>query len=324
MAPWRAGVRLVSDPSVSIVVACHNAAEFIEEALKSVQDQSLRDVECIVIDDASTDESVSIVKAVAAADSRFKLIAFRTNQGVAAARNAGIANATGRWIALLDADDLFRPERLERLTEIGDSRAADVVVDEQVVTRFPGVSSGQCAFGFRQREFRFTQEDFFAGSRLFRRALPTGYMKPIIRREFLQRTGILYDPSVASGEDFLFYAQLFAAGARCIATSFAGYIYRRRRVSLSRSDEHLHVHAQLGERLLGEFAAQLSPTSRSALVARARDFEDVARAMPALRALREKDWKGVAASFVRRPAIARTCLRLFRMRLSRSLSAHRT
>lgn len=306
-----------------MILPCHNAAEFLADALQSVRDQTLGDFECLIVDDASTDNSRSIAQQFVEQDPHFRLIVLKQNRGASAARNAGIAEAKGRWIALLDADDLFVPDRLEVLRRIGDGERADLVFDDQVITTFPARTSARRAFGFRTPTFAFTQEDFFTGSRLFRRAFPAGYMKPLIRRDFLSRSGAAYDPAVPSGEDFLFYAQLFAQRPRCIGTSFAGYVYRRRRGSLSWSEEHLHFHAKLGEQVLSELGSQLSPRSRAALEARARDFEAVANVSPAMMALRQRDWLRLAASLVRRPSVVATGMRMLRARAVRALPAVR-
>ncbi|HEX5258794.1 MAG TPA: glycosyltransferase family 2 protein [Sphingomicrobium sp.] len=310
----------MSSPAVSVIIPCHNAAEFVGDALQSVRDQTLDDFECIVVDDSSTDGSAAIVERFAKADPRFRLILLSEGHGASAARNAGIAEASGRWLAPLDADDLFLQDRLELLTGIGDEHRADLVVDDQIITAFPNTISTHHAFGFTQPTFPFSQEDYFTGSRLFRRSFPMGYMKPLIRREFVSKTAVAYDPSVPSGEDFLFYAHLFAQKLCCIGTCYAGYIYRRRRGSLSWSEEHLRFHSELGDRVLRELGSELSPRSRSALAGRRRDFEDVAKAMPALAALRARNWIRLASILIQRPSVAPTCLRLLHTRGVRTWS----
>src|SRR5437870_3813972 len=89
---------------VSIVVANYNGERFIDEAIRSVIDQSLRGLEIIISDDASTDASVQIVKNLGAQDSRVRLIESAMNAGPAAARNRALELATGRWIAIMDCD----------------------------------------------------------------------------------------------------------------------------------------------------------------------------------------------------------------------------
>lgn len=306
---------------VSVVIPCHNAAAFLSEALQSVARQTFANFECIIIDDGSTDDSASLAKSFIASDPRFKLIEMPENRGAAAARNAGLAEACGRWIALLDADDLFLSDRLERLTTLGESRQADMVVDDLIVTKFPAVTPLYRAFGFAAAESQFTQEDFFRRSRVFRAALAAGYIQPLLRRALLERTGARYDPSVPSGEDFLFCAHLFSTRPRCLATNYAGYVYRRRPGSLSHSDAHLHVHAAQSDRLLSEFGSSLSTVSRKALVQRSRDFHRLAYAWPALAAVRTRRWPAAAQFLAVHPSVILTGFSLLGARVRRRWSA---
>lgn len=101
-------------PTVSIVTAVFNGARHIEETLDSVAAQTLADWEHLVVDDASTDESARIVAARAERDSRLRLISQPENRGALAARNRALAAARGRYVAFLDADDLWLPDKLAR------------------------------------------------------------------------------------------------------------------------------------------------------------------------------------------------------------------
>lgn len=100
-------------PIVSVVVAAYNAQKWIELSIASAQMQTLQDIEIIVVDDGSTDDTAEVVAGMACSDSRIRLIR-QANAGVGAARNAGIRFARGRYIAPLDADDVWEPEKLER------------------------------------------------------------------------------------------------------------------------------------------------------------------------------------------------------------------
>ena len=97
---------------VSIIVPVYNAEQFLEETICSVIRQEFRDWELLLVDDCSTDKSAEIAEACAARDERVKLICQAKNQGAAAARNRGVKEAEGRYIAFLDADDLWKPQRL--------------------------------------------------------------------------------------------------------------------------------------------------------------------------------------------------------------------
>jgi teichuronic acid biosynthesis glycosyltransferase TuaG len=99
-------------PAVSVITPAWNAADTLGETVASVQAQSLADWEMLVVDDGSTDGSGALAARLAAADRRIRVLGWAENRGAAAARNAGIRAARGRYIAFLDADDLWRPEKL--------------------------------------------------------------------------------------------------------------------------------------------------------------------------------------------------------------------
>ncbi len=97
---------------VSIVIPVHNAGRFIDYTINSVLAQTFTDYEVILVNDASTDSSLEIMSDYADRDN-FTIIDLKEAKGAAGARNAGIDAAKGRYIAFLDADDLWEPEKLE-------------------------------------------------------------------------------------------------------------------------------------------------------------------------------------------------------------------
>ncbi|MDR4890022.1 glycosyltransferase family 2 protein [Fredinandcohnia sp. QZ13] len=101
-------------PLVSVITPSYNSALFIEDTIKSVQDQTYTNWEMIIVDDVSTDNTVEIIKEKMKTDSRIKLIPLDKNGGAAIARNTAIKNASGKYIAFLDSDDLWVPTKLEK------------------------------------------------------------------------------------------------------------------------------------------------------------------------------------------------------------------
>ncbi|NUJ79153.1 glycosyltransferase family 2 protein [Methylocystis sp. FS] len=99
-------------PRFSIVIPCYNCSSTIVETLKSASAQTIRDIEIIVIDDGSTDESAEIVARYAQSEPRLRLVR-QANAGVSASRNRGMTEARGSLIAFLDSDDLWDPRYLE-------------------------------------------------------------------------------------------------------------------------------------------------------------------------------------------------------------------
>ncbi|WP_319204596.1 glycosyltransferase family 2 protein [uncultured Ilyobacter sp.] len=99
---------------VSIITPLYNSENFIKKTLESVKAQTYENWEMIIVDDVSTDNGVKIVKKYAKQDSRIKLIQLDKNSGGAVARNIAIEAARGKYIAFLDSDDLWHPEKLEK------------------------------------------------------------------------------------------------------------------------------------------------------------------------------------------------------------------
>lgn len=109
---------------ISVIIPCHNDAKYLGEALDSALAQSRPPAEVIVVDDGSTDGSAEVARSYRA---RVRLVS-QSNQGISAARNAGLAAATGDIIAFLDADDLWPPRSLEaRLERLEAPAAVDCV-----------------------------------------------------------------------------------------------------------------------------------------------------------------------------------------------------
>jgi len=99
-------------PLVSVTSPTYNRADTILRAIESVQNQTLRDWELLVVDDGSTDDTAGLIAARYAGEPRLKLIR-QENHGVSAARNAGLRASSGKYLAFIDSDDEFLPHHLE-------------------------------------------------------------------------------------------------------------------------------------------------------------------------------------------------------------------
>lgn len=100
-------------PLVSVIMPAYNSEVFIEQAVQSIQDQTYPNWELIIVDDASTDGTVDMVKNKIRQNQKFQLLQNGENHGTGMARNLGIKTAKGRYICFLDADDLWLPEKLK-------------------------------------------------------------------------------------------------------------------------------------------------------------------------------------------------------------------
>ena len=125
----------MKDGLVSIIVPAYKAARFIDDTVQSVLSQTYGDWEMLVADDCSPDDTRARVAAWSQRDARIRLIALERNGGPAAARNAAIAQAQGRWLAFLDSDDMWLPVKLERcLAHAAQHRAALVFTGYRRIT----------------------------------------------------------------------------------------------------------------------------------------------------------------------------------------------
>ena len=112
---------------VSVVIPVYNTEKYVREAVESIMNQTLRELEIIIINDGSTDNSLQVVEELAAADSRIQVYS-QTNQGLSMARNAGITHAHGRYIYFMDSDDLLEKDAMELCYNKCEEKELDKIV----------------------------------------------------------------------------------------------------------------------------------------------------------------------------------------------------
>lgn len=183
---------------VSVVVPCYNAEASIGIALRSLMEQSYRDLEIIVVDDCSTDATVARAEALAAADPRIRVIRQGTNAGAYAARNRGLAVASGAFVTTHDADDWSHPQKIERLV-------AALAKNPKLV--------GACCYWVRARaDLRVTPN-----WRIGRRILFFSHSSFLFRREIVHELGPWDPVRVGADADFITRARA-AKGEKSVVT----------------------------------------------------------------------------------------------------------
>lgn len=123
---------MADNPLVSVLMPAYNARRYVGEAIESVLAQTWRDFEFVIIDDGSTDDTPEILKRYAAGDGRIRVLP-RSNAGVGAALNAGLAEARGEFVARMDSDDVCVPERFARQVEFLRQEPECVLVGSRVL-----------------------------------------------------------------------------------------------------------------------------------------------------------------------------------------------
>lgn len=99
---------------VSIITPSWNSEKYIKKTIESVQNQTYSNWEMIIVDDCSSDNTVKIVQEISKTDPRVRILKQSTNGGAAKARNRSLKEATGRYVAYLDADDIWKPSKIEK------------------------------------------------------------------------------------------------------------------------------------------------------------------------------------------------------------------
>ncbi|MEH2309163.1 glycosyltransferase family 2 protein [Nostoc sp.] len=224
------------NPKVSVIIPAYNTEAYIAKAIQSALEQTLNDIEVIIVDDGSSDKTVEVAKSFT--DQRLKVIVNQQNLGVSAARNRAIKAAQGEWVAVLDSDDWYAPERLEKLLLLAAKTNADIIADDLYLIH-DGATSPWSTFIQENGEYldEALQIDLisFVESGVYGEpVLPFGLSKPIFKREFLVKHGILYDESVSIAEDFWFDVECLINGARFFIVPEPYYFYRSRPISLVR------------------------------------------------------------------------------------------
>jgi len=219
-------------PEVSVIVACRNVEAFIDVAVRSVRRQTLADLELVVAEDGSTDATLERLERHAREDPRVRILRLTGPSGAGAARNAALAAARGRWIAVLDGDDYFHPERLERLLAFAGDSGADIVADNQVLFDTGARRNPRLLLADR-RPRRVSAVDMVRANMLTWKGGSLGYLKPVIRRAVLERSAVRYDERLRIGEDYDFLLRLLGAGADLQIDPQPLYFYRKHPGSIS-------------------------------------------------------------------------------------------
>jgi glycosyltransferase involved in cell wall biosynthesis len=214
-------------PLISIIIPVYNTEKYLEECLLSVQTQDYKNIEVIIIDDGSRDNSAAICKAFTEKDSRFRYF-YQENAGVSTARNNALKMANGELIAFVDSDDCVKPDMYTSMYKIMSETSSDVVITsaEAIVN---GVWQGEAAsvevelLDTKSAIIEMHKSEKFAGA----------VWNKLIRRETLD--GVEFSSDIAIGEDFLFCWQVLLRSRQVAFSNNRKYGYRQNPTSAMNS-----------------------------------------------------------------------------------------
>jgi succinoglycan biosynthesis protein ExoO len=292
---------------ISVILPTFNSVLTVDRAIDSVLAQTWPDWQLILVDDASTDATVEKLQARRRGhEDRIVVVRCPLNGGPSAARNRGIEACDGAWIALLDADDAWRADRLEVLLAASGHAQADAVCDN--LLGFDDHYGKETGPLFSQLPARLDIPQAVAAT--WAGTYNLGYLKPVIRRDFVTAHGLRYDENLRTGEDLLFLVNLLVHGANIVCVDTPSYIYTTavgaasRRVSQStnsapRDEDMAHALAELeaGAR------ARLTEAERAAIDARIAHLRYIAPVAKFRHARLQRRWGEAVSLLLASPAV---------------------
>lgn len=208
--------RLGVNDKVSVIIPIYNVAPFLENCIESVCEQNYRNLEIILVDDGSKDESGAICDSYAVRDKRISVI-HKQNGGVSAARNTGIDAATGEWICFVDGDDYIMPDYVGYMLAMVKEYDSQVAI---TLSMFGNFDESQAT----EDDIKvWTSEDAIEAILCYR--VPIGCYCKLFNREFLNE--IRFIPELFIGEGFNFNVDAFQHANKVVAGNLKTYYYRR-------------------------------------------------------------------------------------------------
>lgn len=200
-------------PIISVIVPCYNQAQYLDECLQSVLDQTYQDWECIIVNDGSPDNTEEIAKPWVEKDSRF-IYLYKENGGLSSARNAGIREARGEWILPLDADDKIGNQYLE-------------LAEKEFSTNHTVIYSNAAFFGNINENWNLP--DYSYDKLLLSNLI---YCSGFFRKKSWENANG-YDINLRNGrEDWDFWLSILNSEKKVKKINYLGFNYRRKEFSM--------------------------------------------------------------------------------------------
>lgn len=199
-----------SDPKVSIVVPAYNVERYFEECLSSIEGQSYRNLEIIVVDDGSTDKTLEIARTHAESDSRIKVIT-QQNQYAGVARNNGMSVASGDYICFLDADDVFRPFMIEEMLCRSVETNSDVVICRSAHLDDRTKEIRPISYSLEFVDLGKVYSGYDLNDVMFRFCVGWPWDK-LYRTDYVKGTGLSFQPLKTTNDAYFVFMSLVLAG----------------------------------------------------------------------------------------------------------------
>ncbi|WP_343698272.1 glycosyltransferase [Caulobacter sp.] len=233
-----------------MIVPIYNVERYLEQCIASIINQSYENLEIILVNDGSPDNSGSIIDKFSAQDRR--ILAFhQSNSGVSSARNTGLANATGKYVCFIDADDWIEQGFVEEFVHIAEAYSADLVISKSVFDEKHLRNNSSISAELLTPE-RATEQFLYA-------QIIIGCWNKLFRRELIEHKGLRFIPEYFMGEGLNFITTFSQISSNIISISSSSYHYRKdneesatQKVSLEKYKNAVHAIENIRNNLIIE------------------------------------------------------------------------
>ena len=221
--------------NISIVIATYNSEKFISRVIEDILVQSFLPVEIVIVNDASTDDTLNVLNALASKNELIHVVDLNCNSGPGKARNEGINVAKGDWVAIVDSDDRLEPDYLESIVMAASNQAADIYATNFFL--FDPNQNRKIAAGLNisSASRLVSVRDFLKGARPFSDEADFGLLKPVFKKRFLKDNSVKYPINIRHGEDFEILFMALLKGASFLFINKPVYLYSVRTSGLSKT-----------------------------------------------------------------------------------------
>ena len=210
---------------ISVIIPVYNGEKYLSECLESVLNQTYQNLEIIIVNDGSTDNTENIINKYKENDSRIKNYKFENQRGVAAARNFGIKSAKGKYISFIDSDDYYNTDCIETLHSQMNDDCDIICCGYNVIS-----DDKKEKYELKNEEYSNAEDAYL----FYLESNKTDYTMQVIWAKLFRRDSIIDEKfkSIKYGEDTLFIVEMIASNAHIKLIDYVGYNYREHQDSV--------------------------------------------------------------------------------------------
>lgn len=282
---------LVENPLVSIIVPLYKVEAYIGRCLNSIAEQTYPNIECILVDDASPDQSLAIAEDfLKKSGLNFKILKQPINKGLSEARNSGTKNATGKYLYFLDSDDEITPTAIENLVNLAEQTLAEITVGQNLVIR----ESGE-----KQNVFKVQaeQESIAGNMEIFKSFIhgiyPVMACDKLLLRDFLLKNQLFFEPGLLSEDELWSFQCALKLQKIAFWKGEDTYLYYFRDGSIikSKGKKHFDSFQTIAEKFDEEYHKNKNPEIKNMILEHLINFKDMTLVMNWQAQFNEELWK---------------------------------